>query len=191
MTKLKIDILNGVLEVEGEETFVVKIYDDFKDKLNLSDNPVTKKEKVDATTTPNHGVNTTTTPASNHKVAKAAKENYSIVKELDLSGKNVGKSLKNFYNEKSPFSFGDKNVVFVYYLKKIAKIPNVTLGHIFTCYDEVGSRKPNAFKQSIADTSSKKGWLNTSSFENIDVSIRGQNQVEHELPPKKTKKVAE
>ena len=30
MTKLRIDLLNGVLEVEGEESFVSKVYEDYK-----------------------------------------------------------------------------------------------------------------------------------------------------------------
>lgn len=185
MTRLKIDLYNGILEVEGEEGFVDKIYKDFKDQLaspKISQaNPKVTIKKDESDKKPING--STSTP-SNRKT-KSTKENYPIIKDLDLSGKDSdGKSLKEFYNEKSPASFTDKNVVFVYYLKKIAKILAVNLSYIFTCYSDVGSRKPNAFKQSIADTSSKNGWLDTSSFENIDVSIRGQNHVEHELPQK-------
>lgn len=186
MTRLYIDLVKGTLEVEGEEEFVDKIYKDFKTELaDFQNEPRSSKDTKEGISDEKPKLATVRRKQSLTKSRpRASKENYIPVKNLNLTGNGQDKSLKDFYKDKGPKTFYDKNVVFVYYLKKIAKVEKVTLEHIFTCYVDVGSSKPNAFKQSIADTSSRKGWLDTSSFENIDISIRGENRVEQELPEK-------
>jgi len=179
MTKLHIDLTNGILEVEGEEEFVNKIYNDFKDELaglkTLKRSPKIS-EKDRSGDKPDLEIKDTKQSPIKGK-SKGSKESYTLIKDLDLTKGDREASLKDYYKEKSPSSFVDKNVVFVFYLKKIANVSKVTLNHIYTCYEEVGSRKPSAFKQSVADTSSKKGYLDTASFEDINVSIRGENLI--------------
>lgn len=184
MTKLHIDLTNGVIEVEGEEELVKIIYADFKDRLAQHKSlPLTKPEQAEETIA-SQPVSIKKSKKTNHRPVGKSKESYSLIKDLDFKKTDSGVSLKEFYKEKSPTSFAEKNVIFVSYLKNVLKIPKVTLDHVYTCYDEVGSRKPSAFKQSIADTSSKKSWLDTASFDDITVSIRGQNYVDHDLPAK-------
>lgn len=183
MTKLKLDLTSGILEVEGEEEFVKVIYNDFKDQL-ANQRLVSEEEQ-----SPKADTSSTIPTKSLKKAKRVAKasssaESYTLLKDIDFTKSEKGLSLREFYKQKSPESFAEKNLVFVYYLKSFLKIPKVTLNHIFTSYDEVGSRKPSAFKQSIADTSSKKGWLTTSSFEDISVPIKGENFVNHDLPAK-------
>lgn len=179
MTKLHIDITNGILEVEGEEEFVNKIYQDYKAELvslkttQISPKVIEKPLPDDKISSDTKSIKQSSTKGK----SKGLKESYALIKDLDLNKGDRDASLKDYYKEKSPSSFVDKNVVFVFYLKKIASVPKVTLNHIYTCYEEVGSRKPSAFKQSIADTSSKKGYLDTASFEDIKVSIRGENLI--------------
>lgn len=178
MTKLHIDLTNGILEVEGEEEFVSKIYNDFKEELAGLKTPkefpkTSEKTQHDK---PSLDIKDTKQPTVKNR-SKSFKESYTLVKDLDLTKDDRDISLKDYYKEKSPSSFVEKNVVFVFYLKKIAKVLKVTLNHIYTCYEEVGSQKPSAFKQSVADTSSKKGYLDTASFEDINVSIRGENLI--------------
>lgn len=183
MTKLRLDLTNGILEVEGEEEFVKSVYAEFKDELASQRLTPLEKPYIEVDTP---DITMTKPVKKTKRVAKSSSsaESYTLIKDLDFTKGEGGMSLKEFHKQKSPISFAEKNVVFVYYLKNLLKIPKVTLDHIYTCYDEVGSRKPGAFKQSIADTSSKKGWLNTSSFEDITVPIRGQNYVDHDLPAK-------
>lgn len=188
MIKLHINITEGVLEVEGEEGFVREIYADFKDGLlsKQVNNPTDNIAQTRDTPKSQDDLKTPKKPKKGAVTSKprGTKESYALVKDFDFTKLDRSHSLKEFYAEKQPGSYTDTNVVFVYYLKRIAKVDKVTLSYIYTCYDEVGARKPSAFKQSVADTSSKKGWLNTTSFEDIDVSIRGQNLVEHDLPKK-------
>lgn len=185
MTKLHIDLANGILEVEGEEEFVKIIYDDFKKQLaTFKTTPITsgrnepKRPVIESASDAKHKRQTLRSKSGN------SKESYTLIKDINFTKTDTNQSLKEFYKAKSPNTFAEKNAVFVYYLKNIINVSKVTLDYIYTCYDEVGSRKPDAFKQSIADTSSKKSWLNTTSFDDITISLRGQNYVDHDLPTK-------
>lgn len=188
MTRLLIDIINGILEVEGEEEFVNKIYNDYKDNLASLKNSA--KTKVAAKEAPQEAKRSSSTKKRT-SISKKPKSNNipSYVKDLDLTKGDREKSLKEYYKEKGSKSYAEKNLVFVAYLEEIANIKGIGLNHIYTCYRDVNSRIPTAFKQSIADTSSKKGWLNTTSFEDIKLSILGKNYVLQDLP-QETEKTA-
>ena len=48
MTKLKIDLRSGVLEVEGEESFVREVYQDYKDKVSQDNfTPISEPDRVE------------------------------------------------------------------------------------------------------------------------------------------------
>lgn len=192
MTKLKIDLKTGVLEVEGEEAFVKEVYQDYKDRLSSvgdfsSDNQVedTQDDKVSSQ---NSEQKKTKIPKKKNAKAKDGnkrKESYSLVTNLDLLDKDNKKALKDFYTEKAPSNAMEKNAVFVYYLQKEAKITTITVNHVYTCYKHMSVPVPGAFRQSLADTSSKKGWIDTKSMENITIPTLGENFVEHGLGKKK------
>jgi hypothetical protein len=91
-------------------------------------------------------------------------------------------TLKQFYVEKNPNSALERNAVFVYFLQQISKIPKIATGHIYTCYKDLGIKPPVRLRQSLADTASKKGWLDTGSMNDIKVTLKGEGFVEHELP---------
>lgn len=187
MTKLKIDLRSGVLEVEGEEAFVREVYQDYKDKVsqdNFTPIPDTDREEAEPKTTPKQP------KAKNNgsKTGSKRKESYQIVKDLELSAKNGKEALKTFYAKKSPTTAMQRNAVFVYYLEKVAKIGGVGVNHIYTCYKDVNEKVPGALRQSLLDTSFKKGWIDTKSMENITITTHGENLVEHELPNKKDEK---
>ncbi len=180
MSRLKIDLVSGVIEVEGEETFVQGIYDEYKVQLQ-------EINKFDVRKT--HLANSPTlapTPGpEKNKVTKVKRNKQNLtptfVKDLDLSSKN-GKSLRDFFGEKTPSSAMESNAVFVYYLQKTANVSNIDFNHVYTCYKDVGVRRPTALKQSLIDTASGKGWLNTSSLTNLKLTTSGENFVELDLP---------
>lgn len=182
-TKLRIDAVNGVVEAEGSEGFVRSIYDDFRDLL------ITQAAK--RTGTPGQGETVSRTKSKPKKAAKrkggTSHESHSIVKDLDLVGRGKGISLKEFvekYNR--PRNSKEWNVLFTFYLKKHASVAVVTADHIFTCYKHVNARPPSAFNQSLWDTARGKGWLDTSSLENIGLPMSGENHVEHDMPKQET-----
>jgi hypothetical protein len=123
-----------------------------------------------------------TAPKSNNGSKKISSNpsSYTIVGSLDLSpsGKN---SLKNFIVNYNLSSGAEYNVVFVYYLEKIIKERNIGVNHIYTCYKELGVKYPSNLRQSVIDTKQRKGWLDTSSTNDIKLTAVGENAVEHNL----------
>ena len=181
ITKLKIEISGSVLEIEGEESFVREIYQDYKERIpQASTKAANNLDKYNADTPKNRK-----TKASRLKRVSENKKSFQIVENIDFSGKNGKEGLKNFYEKKSPKTALQKNTVFVFYLKKIKKINNVSPNHIYTCYKYVNQKLPSALHQSLYDTSNKKKLIDTKSTNNIGITVLGENLVEHELPSKK------
>jgi hypothetical protein len=179
-TKIKIDLGQGTIEAEGSEEFVRSIYADFKEKIHAA-----------ASTQPNRTKRIKqggkeekkTAPKIKKRKAGAAKPAPQLVKALDLSGKGKKSSLKEFYTKYTAKSFFEKNLVFCYYLQEEVKETPITADHVFTCYRHIpGIKAPKALAQSLLDTSHHKGWLDTSSLDNITVPIAGINYLEHDLP---------
>lgn len=110
-----------------------------------------------------------------------------IRKDLDLRPKGKT-SLAEFAASKAPKNNDDKNVVSVYYLRRMARTEIVGMDHVFTCYREMSWREPTDLANSLAYTASRKGFLNTSTLEDIKLTPAGRNHVEHDLPRKKKAK---
>lgn len=120
------------------------------------------------------------------KTAKS-KETISIDKDLNLRERGK-KSFKDFYDEKQPKSAMDFNTVAIYYLSQILELDKITANQVYTCYKEVSKRPPNAFIQSLRDTASLKGFIDSADVENLKIPSRGINFVDHDLPAKKDAK---
>jgi hypothetical protein len=115
------------------------------------------------------------------KKSRARKLAPSLDRSLDLHP-NGRASLNEFHKEKAPKSQDEHNVVFVHYLKNIANVEAVTVDQIYTSYREVNARIPSNLRNSLALTSAKKGWIDSSDMENLSVTPRGENVVNIELP---------
>jgi hypothetical protein len=189
-SKLRIDLAQGVIEAEGTESFVLAVYNDFKERMT-SATPQAPPPAAPAGPTPAAGHTQATAP----KPAKAAtnggsktkpRETLSIIKDLDLSKGKHGR-LKDFYGKYATKTNYERNLVFVYFLQHEADIAGITENHIFTCYRDVNAKLPGAFRQSLFDTASAKGWINTADMANVTVTVQGLNHLEHDL----TKKAAD
>lgn len=174
-TKLRIDLSQRTLEVEGSEAFVREIYSDFKDRISAISQVTPKK------TNEKQAAKAEAPTPSKGKHRQLKKEALSIVKDLNLAGQGDKPSLKDFFSNYKARSQWEKNVIFVYYLQNIAKVTPITTNHIYTCYRNVGTKIPGAFKQSLWDTASDKGWIDTSSLENIKLTTQGINYIEHDM----------
>lgn len=104
----------------------------------------------------------------------------SIVKSLNLrpQGKD---SLKEFVAAKKPQKQIEHIAVYVYYLRRILDEANVGFSHLFTCFKEVGERVPEDLPQTCRNVASQKGWIDTSNQDELKITTRGENFVEHEL----------
>lgn len=192
MTRVKINLNEGTLEAEGEESFVQGVYNDFKDQLatgsnHQSNTPPPGKQSTQAQHVPQIDVPPKSTNAAKTKQS-SARSMPSIVKSLDLSSRNGNKSLRDFHAEKSPGNAMENNALFAYHLKNNLELDQMGIDHIYTCYKEVSVRPPTALRQSLIDTANRKGWIDTSSLDNIALSLRGETFIDHDLPRKATKK---
>lgn len=112
----------------------------------------------------------------------------SVVKDLSLRPK--GKTaFVDFTAEKSPTTHQHKQVVIVYWLRHVAELSEgITADHVNTCYVEANWPRPSDLRNGLAVTSKAKGWFDTSDLSNIRLTARGEDEVQHNLPPKPKKK---
>jgi len=179
--KITVKVGEAIVEVEGSETYVdgkLKEPDSF-DALITKLGGI-KKEPISSSTGK-------TGKSKAKKAKKSAKTvGYEIVKDLTLGADGQKAALKAFFADKRPTTNYERNTVFVYYLSKIKETGPIGINHIYTCYKEVGQRTPS-LSTSLSETS-QKGWLDTSSMYNIQLTVRGEDFVEHDLPKAKEAK---
>lgn len=92
-------------------------------------------------------------------------------------------SLKDFFNRYDSKSNLEHNLLFTYYLQEIVKVESITTNHIFSCYRHLGLKIPS-FPQTLIDTKSRKGWIETANSDNLKVTREGINHFEHEFTRK-------
>lgn len=166
------------IEIEGSESYVDKklqesnSFDSLIEKITGAAKFVSAKRKAKVKTA-------VIREGKPKKPSK--KEGYNIIKDLVLIGEGDKPSLEEFYSQKKPKPNYERNVVFCYYLLKIKGIERIGVDHIYTCYKEVG-QKWGSLGVSLSETSSIKGWLDTTDMSNIKLSDRGEKYVEFNLP---------
>lgn len=178
--RITLKIGETTIEVEGPESYVDKKLEE----PESFDNLITKIAGVAKPILPQK--QRKVTAAKERKPKKPSREGYEIVKDLVLTREEDKPSLKEFYSQKNPGSNYERNVVFCYYLLKVREFKPIGINHIYTCYKEVNQRV-GSLDVSLSETS-KKGWLDTSDMNDIRLSIRGENFVEHDLPKVKKAK---
>ena len=196
--KFKIDVRQGVVELEGSETFVDKHLDKFEEiftsaiketmtqgvihsitdddvsTLQQNSEPKSNVSKLELAKANNNG---------NKHITKQSSNLPPIPVDLKANLKKVG--LREFYAEKNPSNHYEKTVVFVYYLTKINKQTEVKYGEILSCYEEVDEKKPS-ITDIIKNTIRYKGWLEPGSSKFITrLTISGENFVKFDLPQQK------
>lgn len=112
--------------------------------------------------------------------AKSKKANtYSILSDLNLNPKSK-ESLQDFYSKYKPKNYYEKNLIIIYYLKMILKLDNIGFDHFYTSYKSLQIQFPSIV-QSIRDTGSDKGWIDTSRGNDLKLTSNGENYIEHKM----------
>lgn len=198
MADLQLKITMGDIDVnlQGEGELVYKIFKELREEgLGALHRKQGQRHNPDGAETmerdpKGHGQNDTTgkEPVTEKKASKTKKRSTvkqpQLIKDLDLSGKDVGKSLKEFVSEKKPSTNIERTAVFIYYLQNILSISEITVDHVFSCYKDIGVRLPQNLPQNLNDTaSSRYGFIEVNNG-NYTMSIVGINLIEHDLPKK-------
>lgn len=184
--RVRIDLANRTLDAEGDEQFVRSMVNAFVELANVGTSETTgtsvasSQEAGPLQPPPPAGLNG---PRAVPKSSKPRpKDSYEIVRDLDLMPKDGKETLDQFFAKKSPQNAFEKNTVFVYYLTVVLGLGGISVNHVFTCYRHLRTQMPEKLRQSLWDTGSKKGWLDTRDIGNLSVPIAGLNLVEQMLP---------
>jgi hypothetical protein len=182
--KLHIDVLQGVLDVEGDEVFVKSVYDDFKSRLTeqvkVQTRPMTVIEAPIGAE-----VIAESERLSQRKrktsIRRAGGANGGKIKFADYTPKfdpnlNLAK-LEDFYGKSELRNHREKILVFAIFVRDELKIEPCSADHIFSCYQTIKSQTeiPEAFVQAIRDAQSKGGYVELVSPQEIRVTIAGEN----------------
>ena len=213
-TKLKIDLSEGVLEVEGSESFVKAIYNDFKahfiedevDEVSLKPKrgrrtkvtakvakvsppePATKPTPPEPTPDASKPITEPPEPAPSQPAAEptvvSEKPSYNFIKELDLSAADGHPSLVEFMDAKFPITNEERNLVFLHYLQNMLKLKSITVDHVYTCYRAAKIRAPLDIEGSLQSAINRRRWVKITKTGKISVTPAGKRYVEKNLPKK-------
>ncbi|HMQ55750.1 MAG TPA: hypothetical protein PKE64_01750 [Anaerolineae bacterium] len=204
-TKLKIDLVQGVLEVEGSETFVKAIYSDFKAHFvsdETAEEPIQAKrrrrkpeklvkEKAEAATGPDaedkvepvEEVDFKTEEEEPQKVG-AGKRAYTLVEDLDFSSVNGRPSLVEYVDTKFPITNEERILVFLHYLQHLMQLPAITPDHVYTCFKVTKIRVPFSIENTLQATAKQRRWIKVAKDGTLSVTPAGKLYVENQLPKK-------
>jgi hypothetical protein len=89
--------------------------------------------------------------------------------------------LKDFHAKFVVKTNYEQNLVFTYFLKDGLGLEEIDEDHLFTCYRTLGIKIPKALRQSVLDTASTRGWVDTDITGMIRLTTVGRNYIEHDL----------
>jgi hypothetical protein len=200
-TKLKIDLTQGILEVEGSETFVKAIYSDFKvhfigDEAGEMLGSKTRRGRPRSTRTKPEkksipAVESNSSPTSPDQPEsevsaepEPAKPMHQFLEDLPLTAGEGRGALVEFMDLKFPITNEERNLVFLYYIQHVLKIKPIKADHIYTCYRAAKIRVPLNLESSLETTVNQRRWIKKTKTGRLSVTPSGKLYVEKQLPKK-------
>jgi hypothetical protein len=200
-TKLKIDVSQGILEVEGSESFVKVIYNDFKTHfvgIDTADEltPARRGRKVKTAEESVAEVPAEFEPGIEPVIQEEMIETplpkpetppasvYTLIKDLELGAAEGRLSLVEFMDSKFPLTNEERNIVFLYHLQQNLKLKAITPDHIYTCYKHARIRVPLNLENSLRITTDQHGWIKTTKNGHMQLTPAGKLYIEQQLPKK-------
>lgn len=197
ITKIKIDLANGLVEVEGSEEFVRSVYDDFREKLASEPTALRtptppppahqgeRSESNGARAKSAAGVKKRAqSVAATGAAPKKSLDEPSVVKSLDLVN-GPGGRLRDFYNQYEVKTNFERNLIFLYFLQQKMGRTGITQDEVFTCYRDIpGIKAPVALRQGLLDTDQKRNWIDVADPNDLKVTVHGVNHLENDLQKK-------
>ncbi|MFA7708451.1 MAG: hypothetical protein WCX73_05870 [Candidatus Pacearchaeota archaeon] len=184
LTKAKINLHEGFIELEGTEEFVQRNINSFKDltknidsiKSTPNKNPIQKEILIN----------------QSDKIKKPSLPNKEIKEEpFSIQSESNIPALKEYIKSKAPFSNWEKIVVIGDYIIDSLKKDFFTEGQISYAFKNMGFQRPKAFHQMFLDIkNSKKAWITPGiEKDSWKLTALGEDFVRLELPSKDSNKI--
>jgi len=185
-TKAKINLAEGIIELEGSEAFVTKHLEVFTQQMKQ-----TKFIKSPEHKEPKNNGDKEEPNSSNPKPEKPTRRRNVRTPQrvapipLELKAADGKPALKEFFKEKQPKTHMENLTVFAYYLKNYLKIEDMLAGHVISCCNEVGQRAPTSIPSMFQNIQHLKGWLDVGvGAESAQITNLGEDFVKFDLPRK-------
>lgn len=188
--KAKLNLKEGIIELEGNEEFVKKYLDEFKGLLNKTSQYIPQQFSPDKKIIQTISSQT----QQNNNLQQGIKQKYKQkmskgnITPIPMDLKTKTPSLRELYQQKKPFTNQEIVALFVYYINKILTNDNVAPGHILSCYNEIGIKKPLDIPSIFRDIIRYKGWISANGDGTAHITIAGENLIEQDLPRKENVK---
>ena len=206
--RFTINVKEGIVELEGKETFVDKHLEKFEEIFKtavkeaitngMQQQNIALKAQI-ALPQDLQGVPLQQRASSGEVVAAPKAVVSSPIKQhaprvaptlppipVDLKANESKPGLREFYAEKKPQNHYEKTAVFAYYITKFNKQNEVKFGEILSCYEEVNEKKPSV-TDIVKNSVRYKGWLEQGSDKfSARLTISGENYVKFDMPRKET-----
>ncbi len=194
--RFTINVKEGIVELEGKESFVDKHLEKFEEIFKaavqeaiasgMSRNIALKAQPAQVAL-PQEVQEVPQAPEQAPKqVAKHAQRAPAVIPPIpvDLKANESKPGLREFYAEKNPQNHYEKAAIFVFYLTKFNKEQEVKFGEILSCYEEVNEKKPSIV-DIVKNSVRYKGWLEYGSDKlSARLTISGENYVKFDMPKK-------
>jgi hypothetical protein len=199
--KFKININEGIIEIEGNQTFVDKhlerlegilkeaVHQAMLTRVNqnaLAKNPSNPSKQNGNEDDKNPDRSSMRLPSKLSPIKHQSKTSPIVFPlPVDLKANEDKVGLREFYSQKMPLNHYEKTAVFVYYLTKFNNQTEIKFGEIMSCYEEVNEKKPS-ITDIVKNSIRYKGWLEqgTNKF-STRLTVSGENFVKFDLPQKK------
>ena len=195
--KFKINVKEGIVELEGNEGFVDRHLEKFEEIFKMAvkeaitrgfeQNIALKAQPVQAALPQElqHDIlpaeqTPQQKPGNGKHAQRPAITIHPIPVDLKSNESKIG--LRELYAEKKPANHYEKAAIFVYYLTKLNKQQEVKFGELLSCYEEVNEKKPSIV-DIVKNSIRYKGWLEQGSEKYAArLTISGENFVKFDLP---------
>ena len=183
--KLYVNISKGIVEVEGDANLVREVYSDFRERLldtefRVADGRATggKSETKDEPKPTKRRSRKSKEASGSTGSIGADPDSPKLDKDIDTSG------LAAYFGEFVPRNHSESILIFLRFLGETLGIEKPNTDQVFTCYRKAGQRLPKAFRQAFHNASSRHGYIEFGSANDLAVTTAGMNHFDHDLKRK-------
>lgn len=184
-TKLVINLIEGIVEVEGTEDFVRFIYQDFKENLSkqvIVNQPVSlplrhePEQRLLAKEDKEPPKKTAEAPRRSPASGEKKKQNSGAYKPTFNSKINLT-GLETFYDELKPENNTECIVVFAAFLRDRVQTPKCSANDLFTCFFTLKSKTkiPTDMPQAIKNAKHRTHFIEYETIDSIEITSAGDN----------------